>query len=312
MKILIVDDDFTYRKLLTSILVGSEHEVVEAETGTAAWKILQETHYSFIITDWMMPEMSGLDLVKHIRAANFPNYTYIVVLTARSTREDIVEGLEAGADDYLTKPFDLNELRARIAIGERILHLESRLRATLQQLEILATYDSLTDLFNRRALYEAISKEWNRACREGKPISLVMLDIDHFKEINDHHGHLVGDQAIQHVAQVLKNHKRSYDVIGRWGGEEFLLILPGTDLFEAACVAERMRNALNRTPLDLGEEQKVVIRASFGVSGINAPENAGFDKYIQQADRALYRAKNTGRDQVCTYEQHDTQGCHED
>lgn len=312
MKILIVDDDFAYRKLLSTILAQLEHEVVEAENGSVAWDILQETQYSFIITDWMMPALSGLELVKTIRAAEFPNYTYIIMLTARSTRDDIIEGLEAGVDDYLTKPFDLDELRARIAIGTRILHLESRLRATLKQLEILATYDGLTNLFNRRALYEAIRTEWNRANREGKPISLIMLDIDHFKEINDEFGHLVGDDAIRHVAQILTQHKRSYDMVGRWGGEEFLLILPGTDLSEAACVAERLRKALSTSPLCINETQNVIIYASFGVAGLNAQESSGFDRYIQQADRALYRAKNTGRNQVCTYEDGETHGLSKD
>jgi two-component system chemotaxis response regulator CheY len=300
MKILIVDDDYAYRKLLTTILIGLNHEVVEAENGSDAWQMIQESPYAFIITDWMMPEMSGVELVKRIRSAEFPHYIYIIMLTARSTRDDIIEGLEAGIDDYLTKPFDLDELRARIAIGVRIVHLESRLRSTLAQLEILATYDSLTNLYNRRALYDSIRTEWNRASRANKPISLIMLDIDHFKQINDHYGHLVGDEAIRHVAQTLNQHKRSYDIIGRWGGEEFLLILPGTDLYEAACVAERLRKALGSSPLREEGGQLLVIRASFGVSGGSAHEPGSFDKYIQQADRALYRAKNTGRNQVCT------------
>lgn len=309
MRILIIDDDYTYRKLLCNILIGKGHEVIEAESGNAAWEMLQNTHYTFIITDWMMPGVSGPELVARIRKADFPNYTYIIMLTARNAREDIVNGLEAGADDYLTKPFDLDELRARVAIGERILHLESRLHTTLKQLEILATYDGLTNLLNRRALYDAIRIEWNRAYRENQPISLIMLDIDHFKEINDRYGHLVGDQALCHVSQLLTQHKRSYDIIGRWGGEEFLLLLPNTDLQEAACVAERLRHALNTTPFELTTEKKLFVFASFGVAGLASRENENFEKYIQQADRALYHAKSLGRDQVCTFNQTTPQGC---
>ncbi|MFZ6027646.1 MAG: GGDEF domain-containing response regulator [Chloroflexota bacterium] len=309
MKILIIDDDNTYRKLLCNILTGKGHEVVEAESGNAAWEMLQSTHYAFIITDWMMPGVSGPELVSRIRKADFPHYTYIIMLTARNAREDIVNGLEAGADDYLTKPFDLDELRARVAIGERILRLESRLRTTLKQLEVLATYDSLTNLLNRRALYEAIRNEWNRAYRENQAISLIMLDVDHFKEINDRHGHLVGDQALCHVAQLLTQHKRSYDIIGRWGGEEFLLLLPNTDLHEATCVAERLRHALATTPFELTARKKLFVFASFGVAGINSRKNENFEKYIQRADQALYQAKNAGRDRVCAFDQITPQGC---
>lgn len=294
MKILIVDDDYTYRKLLASILISQEHDIAEAENGAIAWEILQETHYPFIITDWMMPVLNGPMLVQKIREANFPNYTYIIMLTARDAREDIVDGLDSGADDYLTKPFDLDELRARVAIGRRIIDLETRLK-------ILATCDSLTNLLNRRALYEATRAEWDRTYREKQPISILMLDLDHFKEINDQYGHMIGDQALRHIANLIIQHKRSYDLVGRWGGEEFIIVLPNTDLCEAEHVAERLRTAFNSTPLELTDEQTLTVRASFGIAGTTPTNNSDFDRCIQQADRALYRSKNTGRDQVCIY-----------
>ncbi len=301
MNILIVDDDSTYRRLLATILKAKHHEVAEAADGLAAWDLLQHDQYPFVISDWMMPGLNGLELVQHIRAANFSNYTYIILLTARNTRADIVGGLESGADDYLTKPFDLDELRARVAIGERILDLETRLRHTMEQLQILATYDSLTGLLNRRALYEAINNECSRARRGDTPISLIMLDIDHFKMINDQHGHLTGDQALCHVTHTILQYKRSYDLVGRWGGEEFLMALPGADLPEAGSVAERLRTELNANPLPIAEGKLLHIHASFGVATLNTAENSSLDHSIQQVDRALYRAKNNGRDQVCFY-----------
>jgi two-component system chemotaxis response regulator CheY len=301
MKVLIVDDDAAYRRLLSTILKSKHHEVVEAADGLGAWDLLKVEPFSFVITDWMMPGIDGLELIRRIRTANFPNYTYIILLTAKNAKEDIVGGLQSGADDYLTKPFDLDELRARIAIGERILDLETRLRRTMEQLQILATYDSLTGLLNRRALYEAAANECARSRREAKPLSLVMLDLDRFKDINDKFGHLVGDQALRLVTDIITKHKRNYDLIGRWGGEEFLLVLPGTDMREAGLVAERLRSELEATQLDLPDGTSVQIRASFGVTNINIDDNSTFDKYIAYADRALYRAKNEGRDRVCYF-----------
>jgi len=301
MKVLIVDDDATYRKLLATILKAKQHEVIETADGLAAWEQMQANPYSFLISDWMMPGLNGPDLIRRIRSANFASYTYIILLTARNAREDIVSGLEAGADDYLTKPFDLDELRARVSIGERILDLEIRLRRTMEQLQILATYDSLTGLLNRRALYEAAHHECTRAQRENKPLSLMILDIDHFKDVNDMHGHIVGDQALAHIAKVLQKCKRSYDLVGRWGGEEFLLVLPGTDLREAGIVADRLRMEIQADPIHLPNDSYLSLNASFGVARVDTSNCLEFDKYIQHADRALYHAKQGGRNQVCYY-----------
>ena len=301
MKVLIVDDDTTYRRLLKTIIAGLKHEVIEAADGRIAWELLQKEQIPYVISDWMMPEIDGPSLIKYIREADFTNYTYIILLTAKQSKEDVVNGLDAGADDYLTKPFDLDELRARFAIGKRILDLETRLRKTMAQLQILATYDSLTGLLNRRALYEAINNECERARREDRPISLVMLDIDHFKDINDQYGHLTGDKALCLVSEVITRHKRSYDLIGRWGGEEFLLVLPGADISEAGRVAERLRAEISASPLVLSEISEFQIQASFGVARVDVCDCSNFEKYVQYADRALYRAKNEGRNRVCYY-----------
>jgi two-component system cell cycle response regulator len=300
-KVLIVDDEETYLHLLTMIMSKNQYDVIRALDGRRAWEIVQQEQVSFVISDWMMPEMDGLELTQRIRAANFPNYTYIILLTARSSKEDVVDGLKAGADDYLTKPFHLNELRARVAIGERILNLETRLRQTLDQLYLLATHDSLTGLLNRRALYDYADSEINRSKREKNPLCLIMVDIDHFKNVNDQFGHLVGDQALRLISHTIEQNKRSYDRVGRWGGEEFLLVLPGTMLQEAIQVAERLRRAIENAVLDLSGENAVRLSASFGVASLQLDSNENFEQMIHKADQALYSAKNAGRNQVQSF-----------
>lgn len=302
MRMLIVDDDPLQRRLLQASLSRVGHEVVEAPDGATAWEMLQREPIPLVITDWMMPTLSGTELIRRIREANFPGYTYIILVTARDRKEDVVQGLETGADDYLTKPFDPNEMRARVAIGERILTLEARLRESLDQLHVMATYDSLTGLLNRRAVYERAQSELDRAIRENRALSLVALDIDHFKLVNDQHGHLVGDQALRLVAGTIAQNKRSYDWAGRWGGEEFLLVLPETCLMDAAAIAERMRKNVADLRFPLPNGQSLNLRVSMGVSSMepaNAPTTLGV--LIQQADDALYGAKNQGRDRVCIY-----------
>ena len=301
MKVLIVDDDLAYLQLLRVILKNKQHEVFEAADGKTAWEMIQEDPTPFVITDWMMPEMDVLELIRRIRAADLPSYTYIILLTAKHTKGDLVHGLESGADDYLTKPFDLSELKARIGIGERILNLETRLRDAMEQLYFLATRDSLTGLLNRRALYELLQNELGRATRERLPVSVVMVDVDHFKDINDQFGHLIGDQALCLLVDTITKNKRSYDQVGRWGGEEFLMILPGTDLETARQIAERLRIEISRAELNLSDGSALTMRASFGVASTSQDRSLSFDKLIQRADVALYLAKDGGRNRVMVY-----------
>lgn len=291
MKILLVEDDFMQRQLLLTILTRAGHEVVEADDGQMAWELLQKEHISLIITDWMMPIMSGLELIQRIREFNWTAYTYIILLTSKDTRNSIVTGLNAGADDYVTKPFDRDELLARLGIGKRILDLEARLAN-------LTRHDPLTGLYNRKALYEIAQAELSRAVREGTPTSLVMLDLDHFKAVNDHFGHAIGDQALRHVAKILLQSNRVYDYVGRWGSEEFLVLLPNTDLVEAAVVTERMRLNVEVIPLRLPDGGVVELRASFGIS---STDDTTFllETLLTQADKALCQAKASGRNRVC-------------
>ena len=303
MRALIVDDDESYLHLLRMLLTRQGHTVYEATDGLKAWNLLQSDPIPFVITDWMLPGLDGVELIRRIRTANFPNYTYLILLTAKKGSEDIVRGLEAGADDYLTKPFDISELRARIGIGERILDLEQRLRESLQQLASLASHDSLTGLLNRRALYEIIEKERVRTQNAGVPLSVVMIDLDHFKLINDQYGHLMGDEVLCQVAMSLMDRKRISDYAGRWGGEEFLIILPGADYREAGLVAERMRQAIRSISIPAKDGRVVSITASLGASSAVLGEEFSLERLIEGADQALYMSKEAGRDQVSTFPQ---------
>jgi two-component system, cell cycle response regulator len=301
MRVLIVDDDPTNRHLLSAMLLSTRHEFDEASDGKSAWEMLQKETINLVITDWMMPDMDGVELIDNIRKANFPHYIYIILLTARSAKVDVVTGLEAGADDYLVKPFDLDELRARVNIAKRIIDLERRLRESLERVQKMATHDSLTDLYNRRALYDIAENELSRARRENKPVSLVMMDIDHFKNVNDEHGHNIGDQALRRVAHIILEKIRTYDTAGRWGGEEFLLVLPGTDQEEARQIAERVRQGIESANIPLQGSKHLDLQASFGVSTSLPDDLLTFDLLVHQADEALYDAKGEGRNRVCIY-----------
>jgi two-component system cell cycle response regulator len=303
MKVLIAEDDALLREMLQGQLTAAGHEFVPAANGLEAWELLQREHIRMAIVDWMMPRLDGPDLIRRIRDAGWPGYTYIILLTAKSGRDEIVEGLNAGADDYVTKPFRNEELLARIGVGARILELERRLSESLAREEALATRDSLTGLPNRRALYDRARVELSRAARAKTSVGLILVDLDHFKRINDEYGHAAGDEALRRVAEVLQRNKRDYDHTGRWGGEEFLVVLPGTSLSQTAMVAERIRTSMATVKLDLGGERAVDLRASLGVAC--APPTSppvDLDDLLLQADDALYRAKAEGRDRVCFHQ----------
>ncbi|MBA3534496.1 MAG: diguanylate cyclase [Ardenticatenales bacterium] len=300
MQILIVDDHTDCRAMLQELLTYIGHEVVEAVDGKNAWNVLQVSPIPLLITDWMMPEMDGTELIRQIRRANLPRYTYIILLTGRNHQGDVIKGLQAGADDYITKPFDLEELRARVAIGERIIGLEADLRRALDKLRVLATHDSLTGLLNRQAIMKEAKIELRRTRRLNKMMSLVMLDIDHFKQVNDTYGHRVGDEVLQLVSKTIMHSVRTYDRVGRWGGEEFLLLLPETPLAEAAEIAERVRRDVAATPLPVPGGSTISLQVSLGVVEADSSAPLALSALLEQADQALYHAKNAGRNRVIT------------
>ena len=299
MKVLIADDDALLREILEGQLAAGGHEPVFASNGLEAWERLQGDHIRLVIVDWMMPELDGPELIRRIRNAGWPGYTYIILLTGRSGREEIVEGLTMGADDYLTKPFRYEELLARMGVGVRILQLEERLSASVAREEALAIQDSLTGLPNRRGLRGRAEAELSRAEREKGSFCVIMMDLDHFKEVNDQYGHAIGDKALRRVAEVLQEHRRNYDLTGRWGGEEFLVILPGASLAEAGTVGERIRSAIQAIELRVEGRDAVTLRASLGVAAARPAElPVGLDELLEKADHAMYRAKREGGNRV--------------
>jgi len=294
MKILIVDDDPISRRILEANLLEWGYELMVASDGLEAWEILQKTESpNLIISDWMMPRMDGLALCREIRNMEKSEYIYFIILTAKGEKKDIIRGLEAGADDFLTKPFNQEELKYRTRIGERVLNLEHRIME-------LANTDPLTGLLNRRAFMEKMEQEMSRTQRENNPLSLILTDIDHFKNINDTYGHQIGDLVLRRFTGQLKTSSRPYDFLGRYGGEEFLICLPEANGLQAASTAERMRRQIEDMEIMLPDNSQLIrITASFGTACYSVESEKDFDSLIKKADDALYMAKNKGRNCVC-------------
>jgi len=288
MRILAAEDNPVFQSMLRNLLRKWGYEAVIAQNGTDAWQILASDRAPrMAILDWMMPGMDGVQICRKVRSANREPYIYIVLLTARTDAEDLVEGMEAGADDYLTKPFNAQELRVRIRAGHRILDLQDALRRQ-------ATHDGLTGLLNRNSILARLSEEVARHERESKPLSVLMIDIDRFKSVNDTYGHLAGDAVLHEAASRLGTASRCYDGVGRYGGEEFLVLLPGCDPASALAQAERLREAIGGEPFAIpGHELSVTCSIGVACTESFAPEGL-----IRYADEALYQAKSMGRNCV--------------
>jgi len=296
VRVLIAEDDPISRRLLEVTLAKWGYEVVSCPDGETAWDTLQQANApSLAILDWMMPGMDGLQVCREVRQMMTEPYTYMLLLTAKSQKDDIIAGLEAGADDYLTKPFDASELRMRLRAGRRILDLQTELIFAREELRRQATYDSLTRLLNRAAACDLLQRELGRAEREHWPLSIILADIDFFKRINDTYGHLAGDAVLRETSQCMRSVVRPYDGIGRYGGEEFLLVLPGCDHDGALALAERLRECVESNPMALAEGI-VPITLSLGVASNDLTRD--MEALIGAADTALYRAKHNGRNRV--------------
>lgn len=298
MRILIADDDKVNRLVLTTFLEKWGYEVLTAEDGTQAWEMLQqEGAPRLVILDWMMPGFDGPDICRKLRERNEPSQLYLILLTTKFQKQDIIEGLEAGADDYLTKPFDHNELRARLRAGRRILELHEEMLRAHDRLQFQASHDALTGLWNRAATLEILHTELARSQRDGSSVSVLMADLDHFKRINDTYGHLAGDSVLREVTRRLRSHVRAYDTVGRYGGEEFLIIMPGTDLATTARLAERLRLAVGEAPVD-SPDGMIAVSLSLGVTASETRKSPDPDLLLREADAALYCAKQRGRGRV--------------
>jgi two-component system, cell cycle response regulator len=303
--ILLAEDDPVTRMLLTRSLKKAGFEVDAVADGTAALDKMIHGSYPILITDWEMPGMDGIELCKTVRNMRLDGYVYVLLLTARDAKEHMVAGLEAGADDYLIKPIYEPELLARLNTARRILALEHSLREANEQNRVLSITDALTGTFNRRHLMEQLPRELDRCRRYAYPLSVVMCDIDHFKAVNDIHGHAVGDEVLRQFAQRIQGSIRgSSDWVSRYGGEEFMILLPDTGRDGGLIVAEKIRQLIAESAF-LCADGPVVVTASFGVASTVAsgPDlGIGVEALIAAADACLYQSKQDGRNRVTSIE----------
>ena len=294
MKILIADDDELSRKMMGMVLRKMGYEVVAAENGRDALdKLLNPNGPRLAILDWMMPEIDGPQVCRSLRAANEQPYVFVILLTSKDSREDLVEGLDAGADEYLTKPCNSEELKARLRTGERILQLEDKLVAAREEMRFKATHDALTCLWNREKILEALDD----ALRHVESMAVLMCDIDHFKRFNDTFGHQAGDVLLRALGDFLSQRTRGQDVACRYGGEEFVIILAESPLDAAIKRADILREEVKHLSVQHAGQLLGTISLSIGVSAFPTHgKDAG--NLLHAADSALYRAKAEGRDRV--------------
>jgi len=298
MKILIAEDDPAFRNLLKDTLINWGYEVTVARDGNEAYRVLQlENAPQLAILDWMMPGLEGIEVCQRIRKDEKDYYTYIILLTSQQRDEDLVIGMEAGADDYILKPFKFNELRVRLRAGRRIIELQNELLAARDILFAKATHDSLTGLLNHEEILEFMNKELARSERDGVCVSIIMADIDHFKLVNDTYGHLAGDVVLRVIAQKMHSMARAYDAIGRYGGEEFLFVLPECCIECAVTFAERLRSCISMDSVDTPEGM-IPVTISLGVAASSKGSSRDGYSLVKAADTALYRAKENGRNRV--------------
>ena len=301
MSVLVAEDNPVFQSMLRSMLTKWGYDARILPNGLEAWDAMQAADAPrLVVLDWMMPYMDGVEVCRRIRTAAREPYVYVLLLTARTESQDLVEGMEAGADDYLTKPFNAQELRVRLRAGRRLLDLQEELMLAREALRDQATHDSLTGLLNRAAILDALQNELARAARGRHPVALLMADLDRFKLVNDAHGHLAGDAVLREAARRMKSVIRRYDSIGRYGGEEFLIVLPGCDGSAARAQAERFRGALAAEPITAAG-QSLRITCSIGVSASTSASACITDTLVRDADLALYQAKDRGRNRVDTF-----------
>jgi diguanylate cyclase (GGDEF)-like protein len=298
MRILIAEDQIPLSQSLTALLRPWGYEATVVHDGLAALEALWAPDAPRLaLLDWLMPGLDGIEVCRRVRADAGRPYPYLVLVTGEGSREQMLDGLEAGADDFLIKPVEAAELRARLTTGRRIVTLQEQLLATQRQLREQASHDALTGLWNRAAILELLERELARGRREGRPVGVLLADLDHFKRINDSLGHLAGDRVLRQVARRLGEALRPYDTVGRYGGEEFLIVLPGCDAGDAIGLAERLRRCVAAEPVDW-DGRPVPVTLSLGIATWDGSATADAAGLLQTADEALYRAKDTGRNRA--------------
>jgi two-component system cell cycle response regulator len=293
--VLLVEDSLVVRTVVRQHLAQHGYRVVEVEDGAGAMPALREHRPDVVLMDIEMPVMDGFQILEAVKADPDLCDTPVVFLTAREGTDDLVEALQRGAHDYLRKPFEVPELIARVRAAARVKALQDELRVRNAELELMAGTDALTGLWNRRHMQDELEAAARAASRHGHPLSVLMLDIDHFKFVNDEHGHPAGDAVLCGVADRIRQAVRGEDVAGRWGGEEFLAVLPWTDRLGAATVAERLRAAIAKDPVR-DAEMSIAVTVSVGMATAHPGELV--DTVVARADEALYRAKERGRNRI--------------
>jgi two-component system cell cycle response regulator len=297
LQVLVVDDSPVSRKLLEHALSAEPYAILFAKNGKEALRLFNEHKPALVITDWMLPDLSGPELCERIRTDGHNSYTYIILVTSMTEKNSVVEGLAAGADDYLTKPFDPNELRARIGVGRRIIGLHREIDAKNKLLMEMAHTDPLTGLPNRRAIEEWAERQLRGAARHGFPLWVVHIDLDSFKKINDSYGHDAGDLVLKKFGEILKKNTRASDICGRMGGDEFLLVVTHADQRNLQLTVDRLCQQIASEKFSFGNET-LAVTGSFGISGFQGKEPPDFSTLVRQADKALYNAKRAGGNQI--------------
>lgn len=301
-RILVVDDNLDNLEVLATRLRFRGYTVDTATSGEEALARVAENPPDLILLDVMMPGLDGYEVARRIRAdPNLP-FIPIILVTARDSTQDKVAGLDAGADDYLTKPINYPELEARVRAMLRIKDLQGELEEKNRELARLSISDGLAGLFNHRHIQEVVHEEFERAKRTREPLAVVMFDLDHFKRVNDTYGHQVGDRVLQEMARILRSTAREIDKLGRYGGEEFIAVLPDTGIDDAVTFAERVRERVERHPFDVGRGHPIHLTVSAGAATYPHPAVYNPKTLIHRADQALYAAKNAGRNRVMRFE----------
>jgi len=293
----VVDDDAAIRRLVSLFLRRAGYDVIEVATGEAARSRLGVENWNLAILDRKLPDLDGLDLCREIKADPRFRNRYVIILTGEADEQDKIEGLDLGADDYITKPFQYKELLARIRAGKRIVDLQSELLESNRRLELLSITDGLTRLYNHRHFQDEMVRAFDESQRYQRPLSLAIIDIDFFKKVNDTYGHAAGDDVLKTVARLFMDSVRSTDLVARYGGEEFTVMMPETDMGDAIAFAEKIRTLVEETTIET-QAGPVHVTVSIGVSSVPATPIQTPKEMIVAADKALYRAKRGGRNQV--------------
>ncbi|HPO16363.1 MAG TPA: diguanylate cyclase [Candidatus Hydrogenedentes bacterium] len=298
MSVLVAEDDKVSRMTLSACLQGWGYQVIAVENGRQALEALtQEAGPRLALLDWEMPEMDGTEVCMRIRSLSGLPFRYLIVLTGRQSEDDIVMALAKGGDDYITKPWTPGELRARLGVGQRMVQLHEQLEEHARQLALAAQTDYLTQIWNRSSVLKRLEEELARARRENIPLTVLMLDVDHFKRVNDTHGHSAGDDVLKEVSNRLRHGCRPYDVVGRYGGEEFLAVVPEAPYETAESLAQRFREQVAATPM-IADGASISVTVSIGGAWLAAGGQTDAEILVKTADTMLYRAKESGRNRV--------------